>query len=220
MCSHYIRLFVFAEDFLDKAGGDTSMKQLQIAIEEKGSVIADGVLKVDQFLNHQIDTSLMIEIGKEFVQRFQDCNITRVLTIESSGIAPSFMAAHELNVPLVFARKRKSLTMTDDVYTSNVYSFTKQETNTITISKNFIAPDDHVLIIDDFLATGEAALGLIDIVKQAGATVAGIGIVIEKSFQEGRAKLEKEGFRVESLARIQSLKESKVTFLHEELKGE
>ncbi|MBM4764420.1 xanthine phosphoribosyltransferase [Bacillus sp. B15-48] len=191
------------------------MEQLQIAIKERGSVIADGVLKVDQFLNHQIDTDLMINIGKEFVKRFQDCKITRILTIESSGIAPSFMAANELNVPLVFARKRKSLTMTNDVYTSSVYSFTKQETNTITVSKSFLTPEDHVLIIDDFLATGHAALGLTDIVKQAGATVAGVGIVIEKSFQGGRAKLEEEGHRVESLARIQSLQDHKVTFLKE-----
>ncbi|WP_053361481.1 xanthine phosphoribosyltransferase [Bacillus sp. FJAT-27251] len=193
------------------------MKELELAIKERGSVLADGVLKVDQFLNHQIDTTLMINIGKEFVKRFQDRKITRVLTIESSGIAPSFMAANELGVPLVFARKKQSLTMTDDVYTSNVYSFTKQETNKITVSKNFITPGDHVLIIDDFLATGHAAIGLTEIVEQAGATVAGVGIVIEKSFQGGRGKLEKEGFRVESLARIQSLKDSKVTFLEETL---
>ncbi|MGM0845093.1 MAG: xanthine phosphoribosyltransferase [Bacillota bacterium] len=192
------------------------MEQLHRAIEERGSVISEGVLKVDQFLNHQIDTNLMIHIGKEFVERFRDSKITRVLTLESSGIAPSFMAANELNVPLVFARKRKSLTMTDDVYTSDVYSFTKQETNKITVSKNFITAEDHVLIIDDFLANGQAALGLTDIVRQAGATVAGIGIVIEKSFQDGRTKLEEEGYRVESLARIQSLKDSKVTFLKEE----
>lgn len=191
------------------------MEQLQLAIEERGTVLTDGVLKVDQFLNHQIDTSLMINIGKEFVSRFQGSHITRVLTIESSGIAPSFMAANELSVPLVFARKKKSLTMTNDVYTSSVYSFTKQETNTITVSKNFLSPEDHVLIIDDFLANGQAALGLADIVKQAGATVVGIGIVIEKSFQPGRSKLEEEGYRVESLARIQSLKDSKVTFLEE-----
>ncbi|RSK26119.1 xanthine phosphoribosyltransferase [Bacillus sp. HMF5848] len=193
------------------------MEQLQKAIEERGSVLTDGVLKVDQFLNHQVDTNLMINIGKEFVRRFQDCKITRVLTIESSGIAPSFMAANELNVPLVFARKKKSLTMTNDVYISSVYSFTKQETNEITVSKNFLSPDDHVLIIDDFLANGQAALGLADIVKQAGATVVGFGIVIEKSFQCGRAKLEEEGYRVESLARIKSLQNSQIKFLQEEV---
>ncbi|GGM24790.1 xanthine phosphoribosyltransferase [Paraliobacillus quinghaiensis] len=191
------------------------MEQLKRAIEERGSVLTEGVLKVDQFLNHQIDTSLMINIGKEFVRRFDDCKITRVLTIESSGIAPSFMAANELNVPLVFARKKKSLTMSDNVYTSSIYSFTKQETNEITVSKNFLSPKDHVLIIDDFLANGHAALGLTDIVEQAGATVAGIGIVIEKSFQDGRKTIEEEGYRVESLARIQSLHDSKITFLND-----
>lgn len=191
------------------------MEQLKTAILERGSVIADGVLKVDQFLNHQIDTNLMINVGKEFVNRFKGSKITRIVTIESSGIAPSFIAANELNVPLVFARKKKSLTMTNDVYTSSVYSFTKQETNEITVSKNFLSPEDHVLIIDDFLANGQAALGLANIVEQAGASVAGIGIVIEKSFQDGRNQLEESGYRVESLARIQSLQDGKVTFLPE-----
>ncbi|WP_456279030.1 xanthine phosphoribosyltransferase [Bacillus sp. AK128] len=191
------------------------MDQLKTAILEKGTVLSGGVLKVDHFLNHQIDTSLMINIGKEFAARFKESKITRVLTIESSGIAPSFMAAHELGVPLVFARKKKSLTMTDDVYTSNVFSFTKQETNTITVSKSFLTPQDHVLIIDDFLANGQAGLGLADIVGQAGATVAGFGIVIEKSFQNGREKLKEKGYRVESLARVQSLQDGKVIFLEE-----
>ncbi|MFD1738666.1 xanthine phosphoribosyltransferase [Bacillus salitolerans] len=191
------------------------MDPLKTAILEKGAVLSGGVLKVDHFLNHQIDTDLMIHIGKEFAARYKECNITRVITIESSGIAPSLMAANELDVPLVFARKKKSLTMTNDVYTSSVYSFTKQETNTITISKSFLNAEDHVLIIDDFLANGKAALGLAHIVEQAGAKVAGFGIVIEKSFQEGRAKLEEAGYRVESLARIQSLQHEKVTFLEE-----
>ena len=199
---------------IDNTGG-SMLEQLQNAINERGTVISDGVLKVDSFLNHQIDTNLMINIGKEFVCRFEDCQITKVLTIESSGIAPSFMAANELDVPLIFARKKKSLTMTNDVYVSRVYSFTKQETNEITVSKNFLSADDRVLIIDDFLANGQAALGLTAIVEQAGASVAGIGIVIEKSFQDGRKKLEESGYRVESLARIQSLQNGKVTFLTE-----
>lgn len=191
------------------------MEQLKKAITNRGKVISDGVLKVDHFLNHQIDTELMINIGKEFSKRFQDSGITRVLTIESSGIAPSFFAAHELEVPLVFARKKKSLTMTEDVYTSKVYSFTKQVTNEITVSKDFLSPHDNILIIDDFLAHGQAALGLAEIVKQAGASVAGIGIVIEKSFQSGRKKLEESGHRVESLARIQALTNGHVTFLND-----
>ncbi|GEN46242.1 xanthine phosphoribosyltransferase [Alkalibacillus haloalkaliphilus] len=191
------------------------MDQLQRAIIERGSVLSDDVLKVDQFLNHQIDTNLMMNIGRELVSRFQDSKITKVLTIESSGIAPSFMAANKLDVPLVFARKKKSLTVKDNIYSSGVYSYTKQEMNNITVSNSYLSSDDHVLIIDDFLAHGNAALGLIDVVKQAGASVAGVGIVIEKSFQEGREILEKEGYRVESLARIQSLEGSKVTFLEE-----
>ncbi len=186
------------------------------AIIEKGFVISDGVLKVDSFLNHQIDTNLMINIGKEFAQRFKNENITRILTIETSGIAPSFIAANELNVPLVFARKKKSLTMNNDLYTSSVYSFTKQETAEISVSKNFLLPGEKVLIIDDFLANGQAALGLTNIVEQAGAEVAGIGIVIEKSFQNGRHVLEEAGYKVESLARIQSLTDGTVTFLTEQ----
>ncbi|SER10363.1 xanthine phosphoribosyltransferase [Piscibacillus halophilus] len=198
------------------------MEQLQKAIEERGSVLSDHVIKVDQFLNHQIDTNLMVEIGREFISRFQGHDITKVLTIETSGIAPSFMAAHELNVPLVFARKKKSLTMTDHLYTSSVYSYTKEETNQITVSKDFLSSDDRVLILDDILANGQAALGLIDVVKQSGASLVGIGFVIEKSFQDGRDKLEEAGHRVESLARIKSLEGSNVTFLNEvteEVKG-
>ncbi len=189
------------------------MEELKTKILEKGSVVSDGVLKVDSFLNHQIDTNLMINIGKEFAKKFKDSNVTRILTLESSGIAPSFIAANELSVPLVFARKRKSLTMTDNLYTSSVHSFTKKETNEIAVSKNFLENGDRVLIIDDFLANGQAALGLINIVEQAGAEVVGVGIVIEKSFQDGRAQLEQKGFRVESLARILSLKNGEVTFL-------
>ena len=189
------------------------MLQLQHAILEKGTVLSDGVLKVNTFLNHQVDTNLMIEIGNEFAKRFQNDGITKVLTLESSGIAPSFMAANTLQVPLIFARKKKSLTLQDNVYTSSVYSFTKQETNEITVSKEFLQRNDRVLIIDDFLANGQAALGLANVVEQAGATVAGIGIVIEKSFQPGRQQLLDAGYRVESLARIQSLQNGEVTFV-------
>ncbi|QFT88194.1 Xanthine phosphoribosyltransferase [Bacillus sp. THAF10] len=191
------------------------MKLLQNAIVEKGSVLPNGVLKVNNFLNHQIDTELMIEIGKEFAHRFSNSHIDKVITIESSGIAPSFFAAHTLGVPLVFARKKKSLTLKDNVYTSEVFSYTKQESSEITIAKEFLQENERVLIIDDFLANGQAAQGLIDVVKQAGATVEGIGIVIEKSFQPGRQLLEEKGYRVESLARIQSLNDEQITFLDE-----
>lgn len=191
------------------------MKLLQQTILDKGTVLPNGVLKVNTFLNHQVDTGLMIEVGKEFANRFADANINKVVTIESSGIAPSFFAAHTLNVPLVFARKKKSLTLKDNVYTSEVFSFTKQEASEITVAKEFLQENDRVLIIDDFLANGQAAQGLIDVVKQAGATVAGIGIVIEKTFQPGRQILEDKGYRVESLARIQSLQNEKITFVEE-----
>ena len=189
------------------------MQLLEQAIREKGTVLPNNVLKVNSFLNHQVDTSLMMKVGKEFARRFKDDKITKVLTIESSGIAPSFMAANELQVPLIFARKKKSLTLQDNVFTSTVYSYTKNETNEITVSKDFLNEGDTVLIIDDFLANGEAALGLASIVKQAGAKVSGIGIVIEKSFQPGREKLLHAGYRVESLARIESLQNGSVTFV-------
>lgn len=192
------------------------MNLLKNKIEDEGVVLSDTVLKVDSFLNHQVDPELMMEIGKEFARRFKDLGITKVLTIESSGIAPGVMAALQLNVPLVFARKRKSLTLSEGVLTSKVYSFTKQEENTISISSKFIGKNDRVLLIDDFLANGQAALGLIDLVKQAGANVAGIGIVIEKSFQDGGKLVRETGYRVESLAEIQSLENGKVTFKQEE----
>ena len=143
------------------------MESLKQAILERGKALSDQVLKVDAFLNHQIDPQLMIQVGQEFADRFKNDQITKILTIESSGIAPSFTTAVELDVPLVFARKKKALTMSDNVFVSQVYSFTKKESNTITVSKNFIEEGDCVLIIDDFLANGQAALGLIDIVKQA-----------------------------------------------------
>lgn len=195
--------------------GGIKMDLLKQAIRERGEALSDQVLKVDAFLNHQIDTQLMTDVGHEFVERFKDEQITKILTIESSGIAPSFTAAHKLGVPLIFARKKKSLTMTDDIYVSKVYSFTKKETNSITVSKKFIEPGDRILIIDDFLANGQAAYGLIDIVKQANASIVGVGIVIEKSFQTGRKQIEEQGYRVESLARIKSLEAGKITFVEE-----
>lgn len=188
------------------------MEQLKQKIENEGKVLSESVLKVDSFLNHQIDPELMQEIGKEFASRFKDAGITKILTLESSGIAPSVMTALQLGVKTVFARKRKSLTLNNNLYNAEIYSFTKQETNTISVSKDYIQPDDVVLIIDDFLANGEAAKGLIHIVEQSGAALAGIGIVIEKGFQNGRKLIEEKGVRVESLAIVSSLENSKVTF--------
>ncbi|MEZ2457363.1 xanthine phosphoribosyltransferase [Salinicoccus roseus] len=191
------------------------MKLLKEKILDEGVALSDTVLKVDHFLNHQIDPVLMVEIGKAFKERFASEKITKILTLESSGIAPSVMAGLEFGVPVVFARKRKSLTLSEGLLTSNVYSYTKQETNTIAVADKFLSDEDSVLIIDDFLANGKAANALVDIVQQAGADIAGIGIVIEKSFQPGGEKLRNAGHRVESLARIASLEDGKIEFLSE-----
>ncbi|NSL50914.1 xanthine phosphoribosyltransferase [Calidifontibacillus erzurumensis] len=191
------------------------MQLLLEKIRQQGIVLPNNVLKVDSFINHQMDPQLMKEIGKEFARRFQNEGVTKILTIESSGIAPAIMTALVMNVPVIFAKKRKPLTLTEHAYTSSVYSYTKQETNIISVSKDYLKSNDTVLIIDDFLANGEAALGLINIVNEAQAKVAGIGIVIEKSFQEGAKKITNKGYRLESLARIASLENGTVTFYHE-----
>ncbi|WP_114150430.1 xanthine phosphoribosyltransferase [Bacillus spizizenii] len=191
------------------------MEALKRKIEEEGVVLSDQVLKVDSFLNHQIDPLLMQKIGDEFAARFAKDGITKIVTIESSGIAPAVMTGLKLGVPVVFARKHKSLTLTDNLLTASVYSFTKQTESQIAVSGTQLSDQDHVLIIDDFLANGQAAHGLVSIVKQAGASIAGLGIVIEKSFQPGRDELVNLGYRVESLARIQSLEEGKVSFVQE-----
>jgi xanthine phosphoribosyltransferase len=191
------------------------MRLLEKKIEEDGKVLSENVLKVDSFLNHQIDPYLMHEIGKEFAKRFAGENITKIVTIESSGIAPAVMTGLQLNVPVVFARKSKSLTLYEGLLTTSVHSFTKNLTSDISISKKYLNKNDKVLIIDDFLANGQAALGLVNLVHQAHAKVVGIGIVIEKSFQQGAQKLEEIGLRVESLALIASLSNGKVTFLDE-----
>lgn len=191
------------------------MDLLKNKILSEGIALSDNVLKVDKFLNHQIDPELMVEIGKEFHDRFKDNQITKVLTLESSGIAPAVMTALNFDVPAIFARKRKSLTFTDDLLSAQVFSYTKQETNMISVSNQFIQPGDNILIIDDFLANGEAAGALINIVEQADAHVAGLGIVIEKSFQSGASILKEKNYRVESLARIQSLTDGAITFLED-----
>lgn len=188
------------------------MELLKRKIAQEGIVLEGGVLKVDSFLNHQVDAELMFEIGRHFAALFRESGVTRIMTIESSGIAPAVMAAMQLHVPLVFARKKKSLTLQDNLYVERIYSFTKREESEVTVSRKFLSADDRVLIIDDFLANGEAAFGMARIVEQAGAEVAGIGIVIEKSFQPGRGKLLELGYRVESLARIASLENGEVVF--------
>ncbi|WP_430609285.1 xanthine phosphoribosyltransferase [Enterococcus sp. DIV0876] len=189
------------------------MEKLIERIKEQGNVLDEGVLKVDAFLTHQVDPQLMKDVGNTFAEVFKDKGITKVVTIEASGIAPALYTAEALAVPLIFARKAKSLTMDEELLTASVYSFTKQVTSQVSISKKFLSQDDTVLIIDDFLANGQAAKGLIELCQQAGATVVGIGIVIEKSFQSGRALLEEMDIPVVSLARIASLSDGAATFL-------
>lgn len=189
------------------------MKRLEEMIKQEGLVLSDQVLKVDSFLNHQVDPTLMWEIAYEFMERFKDAGITRILTIEAGGIAPAMMTALRLGVPMVYARKTKSLTLNEGTISAEVYSFTKQQTSTITVAEQYLQAGERVLIIDDFLANGEAAFGLAKLVEQAGAEVAGFGIVIEKSFQPGRQKLLDAGFRVESLARIKKLEAGEATFV-------
>jgi xanthine phosphoribosyltransferase len=192
---------------------DNRVEALKQKIREEGIVLSEQVLKVDAFLNHQIDPALMQQIGHEFAQRFAGQGISKIVTIEASGIAPAIMAGLELGIPVIFARKFQSLTLKDDLLISKVFSFTKQTESTIAISSRHLTAADTVLVIDDFLANGHAAKALIDLIQQAGARIAGIGIVIEKSFQEGRTLLESEGYRVESLARVAALENGQVRFL-------
>ena len=191
------------------------MHALEQKILAEGIVLSEEVLKVDSFLNHQIDPAMMQLIGQEFARLFKDAGITKIITIEASGIAPAVMAGLELGVPVIFARKYQSLTLKDDLYRSKVFSFTKQIESTIAISNKHISSTDKVLVIDDFLANGQAALGLADLIHQANAEVVGIGIVIEKSFQPGRDLLLEKGYRVESLARVKSLVNGTVEFVRD-----
>ena len=192
------------------------MEELKQRIREDGVVLPGNVLKVNQFLNHQIDPDLLYRIGQEFVELFKDQKITKIVTVESSGIAPATMVGLNLHVPVVFARKKKSSTMNDNLYTADVFSYTKRVTNTISIDSKFLSADDHVLIIDDFLANGQAILGLIDICRQAQCTIVGAGVVIEKSFQEGASLIKEKGVHLESLAQIASFAGDEVHFVGEE----
>lgn len=188
------------------------MKELEEKIRQFGTVLPGNVLKVDAFLNHQVDPVLMQHIGQEFAVRFKDAKITKVWTVESSGIAPAVMTGLALGVPVIFARKHKSLTLNSGMYTADVYSYTKKTTNQISISKCYVDKTDRVLLIDDFLANGQAVEGMLQIADQAGVEVVGAGIVIEKSFQPGSAELAAKGVRVESLAKVSSLADGQVSF--------
>jgi xanthine phosphoribosyltransferase len=188
------------------------MQLLKQRIINDGKVIGKDILKVDSFLNHQIDVQLFNEMGKEFKKRFQGEKIDRILTIEASGIGIACIAAQYFNVPVVFAKKVESRNLDQNTFQSQVYSFTKDKSYTIRVSKKYIQPGESVLIIDDFLANGNAVLGLKDIIDQAEATLAGVGIVIEKGFQEGGKLLREKGIRIHSLAIVKSMENGTIQF--------
>lgn len=192
------------------------MKLLEDRIRQDGVVLPGNVLKVNQFLNHQIDPQLMYEIGQEFARLFKERPVTKILTVEASGIAPAIMAGLVMNVPVLFARKKKPSTLDDMTYTAEVYSYTKKVTNTISVDSKFLSENDHVLIIDDFLANGQAVKGMLEICRQADVKVEGVGIVVEKSFQEGADWIKGQGIRLESLARISLFENDAVHFVGEE----
>lgn len=189
------------------------MKILEDMILERGIAVNEDILKVDSFVNNQVDPELMKNIGDEFAEHFKGQGITKVATIESSGIAPALMTALALNVPMLILKKQPSKILNQDLYQTVVTSYTKGTSYELTLSKNFISENDHVLIIDDFLANGEAATGAIRLIRKAHATIAGVGILIEKSFQPGYEKLTEQGIDVYSLARIAKLGEGVIEFV-------
>ena len=188
------------------------MKALEERILRDGQVRPGNILKVDSFLNHQIDISFMNEMGKEFRRVFADKHVTKILTIEASGIAIASITAQYFQVPIVFAKKTKTINLDGSLYTAKVKSYTHRTTYDVVVSKKFLTPDDHVLIIDDFLANGCAARGLIDLIEQAGAVLEGVGIVIEKGFQNGGRELRESGVDVRSLAIIETMTDDALTF--------
>ena len=188
------------------------MELLKQRILKDGSVRPGNVLKVDSFLNHQMDIDLINAIGQEFKRRFADCPVTKILTIEASGIGIACITAQYFHVPVVFAKKAQSINLDGDMYSTSVQSFTHNKTYDVILSRKYLTKEDNVLLIDDFLANGCALLGLIDLVKEAGATLCGAGIVIEKGFQEGGKKIRGMGIRVESLAIIRAMTEDSVIF--------
>lgn len=191
------------------------MKLLKERIRADGRVVGQDILKVDSFLNHQIDPTMMLAIGQEFARRFGSLGVTRILTIEASGIACALMTGVELGVPVLFAKKLRTRTQGSDVYAARVTSYTRAETVPIAVSTRYLTPADRILIIDDFLAMGEATAGLIALVEQAGATLAGVGVVVEKGFQPGGRMLRERGVNLQSLVIIESLGPSGIIFAGE-----
>lgn len=181
------------------------MEWLQQRIRTEGRILGEDIIKVDSFLNHQVDPLLILAIGVEFARRFDQLDVNKVLTIEASGIAAALTTALVCKLPLVFAKKERGRAQADGVYSTVVKSYTKGTSYPITVSRDFLGPRDRVLIIDDFLATGEAAMGLVELCRQSGATLCGIGIIVEKGFQPGGRRLRELGVPVESLALIQAI---------------
>lgn len=190
---------------MSKRGESAEMKLLEERIRRDGTVKAGNVLKVDSFLNHQMDIELFNEMGKEWARLFADCPVTKILTVEASGIGIACVTAQHFHVPVVFAKKTQSLNIDGEVYTTKIESFTHKRVYDVIVSKKFLSPEDHVLIIDDFLANGCALEGLIEIVQKAGAAVEGIGIAVEKGFQKGGDLIRSKGIRLESLAIVESM---------------
>lgn len=189
------------------------MKLLEDKIHLEGRVIGEDILKVDSFLNHMIDPELFMSMGEDFYEHFKDKPITKIVTLEVSGIAVAFAAAHFFKVPVLFAKKIESLTLGDNVYSSEVISYTKKKRYTIKVDKTFLTEDDHVLIIDDFLAKGEALKGLMDLCHQAGAQIEGVGIAIEKVFQGGGKMYRDQGIDIYSQAMIEGFEDGRVIFV-------
>lgn len=190
---------------MSERGDSIAMKLLEERIRKDGTVKAGNVLKVDSFLNHQMDINLFNEMGKEWAHLFAECPITKILTVEASGIGIACVAAQHFHVPVVFAKKTQSLNIDGEVYSTKIQSFTHNRVYDVIVSKKFIKPEDHILIIDDFLANGCALEGLLEIVREAGATVEGIGIAVEKGFQKGGDVIRSKGIRLESLAIVESM---------------
>ncbi|CCI85124.1 Xanthine phosphoribosyltransferase [Lactobacillus pasteurii DSM 23907 = CRBIP 24.76] len=195
---------------------EEKVKLLEERIRRDGEVLDGDVLKINSFLNHQVDPELMMEIGKEFARLFADSGVTKVLTCEASGIAPGVMVAYQLKVPMVFARKKKPSTLNDAVYWADVFSYTKKVNNKICVEEKFLDKNDKILIIDDFIAHGEAVKGMVNIAKQAGCEIVGVGGVVAKIFQGGSDWIKDAGLRFEALAEIDSFKDGQVHFVGEE----
>lgn len=191
------------------------MEKLKQAILAQGEIVNEQVLKVDAFLNHQVDWKLMKEVAYDIYEHFKEKKINKIVTIETSGIAPALYCAEYFNVPLVFLKKSKPSTMNCDAYCTQVHSFTKNKDYTLSGSTQYLKESDHVLLVDDFLANGEACSGALELLNQAKATVEGIAILIEKAHQKGHQRLKEQGYEVYSLARIDAMKDGQISFVEE-----